>query len=107
MAGFAFKLCFESMVLCLQGVPFRETHHISGAAVKLAEDRGVALSDLSPADLQQYCDPRFEDDVTAVWSFESSAAARDSEGGASERSLLEQVEKMQAYLAAEAKSIQA
>jgi hypothetical protein len=30
--------------LVRKGVPFRETHHISGAAVKLAEDRGQGLT---------------------------------------------------------------
>lgn len=47
------------------GVPFRETHHISGAAVKLAEDRGCSLSDLTVADLQGI-HPLFGDDVTQV-----------------------------------------
>jgi hypothetical protein len=36
-----------------------------------------------------------------VWDFGASADARDTEGGASKRSLLEQVEKMRTYLAAE------
>ena len=35
----------------LAGVPFRETHHLSGAAVKMAEDKGCSLSDLTHADL--------------------------------------------------------
>lgn len=39
--------------------------------------------------------------LTQVWDFSASADARDTEGGASKRSLLEQVEKMRAYLAAE------
>lgn len=43
----------------------RETHHISGAAVKLAEDRGCALSDLTVADLQGI-HPLFADDVVKV-----------------------------------------
>jgi argininosuccinate lyase len=34
-----------------------------------------------------------------VWDFSASADARDTEGGASKRSLLEQVAKMRAYLA--------
>jgi argininosuccinate lyase len=33
-------------------IPFREAHHITGAAVKLAESRGVALDQLPLADLQ-------------------------------------------------------
>ena len=47
------------------GVPFRETHHISGAAVKLAEDRGCELSALTVADLQGI-HPLFADDVELV-----------------------------------------
>lgn len=52
-------------LLLAAGVPFRETHHISGAAVKLAEDRGCQLSELSVGDLQGI-HPLFGDDVTAV-----------------------------------------
>jgi len=46
-------------------VPFRETHHISGAAVKLAEDKGCELSELTVADLAGI-NPLFTDDVTEV-----------------------------------------
>lgn len=54
------------------GVPFRETHHISGAAVKLAEDKGCELSELTVADLAGI-NPLFSDDVTEVraWSLAS------------------------------------
>ena len=47
------------------GVPFRETHHISGAAVKLAEDKGCTLFDLTVDDLQAI-HPLFKQDVTEV-----------------------------------------
>ena len=80
------------------GVPFRETHHISGAAVKLAEDRGCELSVLSVADLQGI-HPLFGDDVVDVWDFNRSAEMRDTEGGTSSRSVLEQVQKLRSYLA--------
>jgi len=79
-----------------RGVPFRETHHIAGAAVKMAEDQGFSLSDLSPAQLSTL-HPLFEDDVAAVWDFQQSAESRDSEGGTSRRSVLEQVEKLRQY----------
>ena len=84
--------------LVRKGVPFRETHHVAGAAVKLAEDKKCGLSDLSPDDLRTL-HPLFEDDVIAVWDFGASADSRDTEGGASKRSVLEQVEKMKKYLA--------
>jgi argininosuccinate lyase len=35
-----------------------------------------------------------------VWDFQRSAEMRDTEGGVSRRSVLEQVDKMRAYLAA-------
>lgn len=50
---------------CWVHVCHRETHHISGAAVKMAEDRGIPLSSLSVADLQSI-HPLFADDVVKV-----------------------------------------
>ena len=84
--------------LVRKGVPFRETHHISGAAVKLSEERGVPLSTLTLEDLKPLC-PAFEPDVAEVWSYEKSAESRDTEGGTSRRSVLEQCQKLRAYLA--------
>lgn len=66
----------------------------------MAEDRSCELSELSAADLKAI-HPLFDDDVSEVWSFERSARMRDTEGGASERSLLEQVAKMREYLTQE------
>lgn len=51
-----------------RGVPFRDTHHMSGQAVSLAEQRGVSLTDLTKDDLLPIND-KFEDDVTQVWDF--------------------------------------
>ena len=61
-------------------IPFRQAHHITGAAVKLAESRGVALDALSLADLQAI-DGRITEAVFAALSVEASVAARASHGG--------------------------
>ena len=61
-------------------VPFREAHHITGAAVKLAESRNMALDALSLADLQAI-DPRIDERVFAALSVDASVAARASYGG--------------------------
>jgi argininosuccinate lyase len=61
-------------------IPFREAHHITGAAVKLAESRGVALDALPLADLQAI-DARIDARVFAALSVEASVAARASHGG--------------------------
>ena len=62
------------------GLPFREAHHVTGAAVKLAEQRGLALDQLSLADLQAI-DPRIGEGVFRALSVEASVAARASHGG--------------------------
>ena len=51
-----------SEYLVRKGVPFRETHHISGRAVQMAEERGCALTDLTLADLKTL-HPLFTEDV--------------------------------------------
>jgi argininosuccinate lyase len=66
----------------------------------MAEDRGCALSALTPADLRTI-HPLFADDVSEVWDFAASAERRDTEGGASKRSVLEQCGKLKAFLESE------
>ncbi|PEQ12994.1 argininosuccinate lyase [Novosphingobium sp. PC22D] len=61
-------------------IPFREAHHITGAAVKLAEERGVALDRL-PLDDLKAIDSRIDERVFSALSVEASVAARNSHGG--------------------------
>ncbi|MFB0610870.1 argininosuccinate lyase [Aurantiacibacter poecillastricola] len=61
-------------------IPFREAHHITGAAVKLAESKGAALGALSLEELQQI-DARIDERVFNALSVEASVAARKSHGG--------------------------
>jgi argininosuccinate lyase len=83
----------------LQGVPFRETHHISGAAVKMAEDRSEPLSSLTPADLRTL-HPAFDDDVAELWNYETSVERKNAAGGTAKSSVLAQIERVRGYLAA-------
>jgi argininosuccinate lyase len=62
------------------GVPFREAHHVTGAAVKLAEEKGIALDALSLAELQAI-DGRIGEGVFAALSVDASVASRSSHGG--------------------------
>ena len=61
-------------------IPFREAHHITGAAVRLAESRGVALDALSLDELAAI-DSRIDERVFAALSVDASVAARASYGG--------------------------
>lgn len=84
--------------LVRKGIPFRETHHVSGSAVRLSEERKCSLSDLTVKDLQSL-HPAFEDDVLKVWSFDESVERRDATGGTSKRAVLEQCDRLEASLA--------
>jgi len=57
--------------LVRKGVPFRETHHISGRVVALAEKGGIAMDKLSFKQLQGV-DERFEEDVESCFDYERS-----------------------------------
>ncbi|RKP33306.1 argininosuccinate lyase [Dimargaris cristalligena] len=84
--------------LVRKGVPFRETHHISGAAVRMAEERQVPLSSLTVADLQTL-HTSFADDVSAVWDYERSIDNRSSIGGTSRKTVEAQIAALQKWLA--------
>lgn len=83
--------------LVRKGVPFRDTHHISGAAVKLAESRGVGIDALSVGDLQGL-NERFEEDVLKIWSYEESVERRRAVGGTAKECVLAQVEEVKKIL---------
>ncbi len=84
--------------LVRKGVPFRETHHVAGAAVRMAEMQAIPLSELTLEDLQTLHDA-FTEDVMNVWNFEQSVDQRDAAGGTSRRAVLEQVTLLRDWLA--------
>ncbi|MFN4038039.1 MAG: argininosuccinate lyase [Erythrobacter sp.] len=79
------------------GIPFREAHHITGAAVKLAESKGIALDALELAELQAI-DHRIDERVFAALSVDASVAARASYGGTASAQVLHQVARARAAL---------
>lgn len=81
--------------LVRKGIPFRETHHISGSAVKMAEDRHCELTDLTLDDLRTL-HPAFDTDIALVWDMEQSVERRNAIGGTSRRAVLEQVTRLEA-----------
>jgi len=83
--------------LVRKGVPFRETHHVAGAAVRMAEMQAIPLSELTVEDLLSL-HHAFEDDVRDVWDFEKSVDTRDAAGGTSRRAVLEQIDELRAWL---------
>ena len=64
--------------LVRKGVPFRETHHISGQVVALAESKNIPMDQLSHADLQSV-DKRLGSDF--IFDYEKSVEMRTVKGG--------------------------
>lgn len=83
--------------LVKQGVPFRETHGIVGRLVRLAEEEGIPLNELSIETMQNE-HVAFEKDVAEVFDWEGSTELRDTIGGTSLRAIQEQLEEVSAQL---------
>ena len=78
--GFATATDLADWLVREADVPFREAHHITGRAVKLAEEQGCGLADL-PLDALQAIDSRITDGVYGVLTVDASVASRISHGG--------------------------
>jgi argininosuccinate lyase len=71
-------------------VPFREAHHITGSAVKAAEERGCELADL-PLEVLRAIDVRIDSRVFDVLSVSASVRSRTSYGGTAPERVREQI----------------
>jgi argininosuccinate lyase len=78
--GYATATDLADWLVRQANIPFREAHHITGAAVKLAESKGVALDQLSLDELKAI-DARIDEGVFPALSVEASVASRASHGG--------------------------
>ncbi len=83
--------------LVKKGMPFRQAHHVSGRAVRLAGERGVKLSQLPLADLRELSD-LFDSDTSAVFDFDASVARRRAIGGTAPDAVREQIEEARRLL---------
>ena len=99
-AGYATATDLADWLVRDGGLPFREAHHVTGAAVRLAEQRGVALDALPLAELQAI-DERIDERVYAALSVEASVAARASDGGTAPEQVRRRVAEGRAALGLE------
>jgi len=84
--------------LVRKGVPFRETHHISGRAVALAESRKCQLNELTLQDFQTL-NGKFTNDIHDVFDFEASVERRSAIGGPSRKMIQRQISSLRTGLA--------
>jgi argininosuccinate lyase len=78
-------------------LPFRQAHHVTGAAVKRAEQLGVDLAQLPLEELQRI-EPDVDERVYTVLSARASAQSRTSYGGTAPEQVLNQVARWRGRL---------
>ncbi|MFV2198145.1 argininosuccinate lyase [Nocardiopsis sp. LOL_012] len=81
--------------LVRERVPFREAHEIAGACVRVCEERGIDLPDLSDDDfaaVSEYLTPK----VREVLTVPGSLASRSGKGGTAPVRVAEQLERLRA-----------
>ncbi|MGF1452039.1 MAG: argininosuccinate lyase, partial [Opitutales bacterium] len=83
--------------LVLRGVPFRDAHHVIGALVGLAEERGSALPELSDADVAKICD-KLGPDWREVFDVSRALAARERPGMPGPKTTRERIDAWRACL---------
>ncbi|ATG51498.1 argininosuccinate lyase [Brachybacterium vulturis] len=85
--------------LVRRGVPFRSAHEISGACVKVAEEQGKELWDLTDEELTSVSE-HLDGSVRSVLSVDGSIASRDAKGGTAPVRVAEQEDAADAAAAA-------
>ncbi|MEO1985455.1 MAG: argininosuccinate lyase [Martelella sp.] len=79
-SGFSTATDLADWLVREAGLPFRDAHHATGAAVALAEKKGCDLAELSLAELQGI-NPAITAGIFDVLTVEASVASRKSFGG--------------------------
>jgi argininosuccinate lyase len=83
--------------LVRKGIPFRESHHLVGQAVRRSEELGLSLRELG-LDEYQEIHPGFGADLHGSLDFHRSVEARSVEGGTAPAAVRVQLERARALL---------
>jgi argininosuccinate lyase len=83
--------------LAAKGVPFREAHHITGAAVAYAEKKGLGLEDMELSELKQFSED-IEGDIFGVLDYAAAIERRTSPGGTGPDSVTAQIGGLKEWL---------
>ena len=78
-------------------IPFREAHHITGRIVKIAENKGCELNELSLMQMQEVC-PQINNQIFEILEVEKSINSRDSFGGTSKIRVSEAINEAKDFL---------
>ena len=97
-AGFATATDLADWLVRVLRLPFRDAHHATGQLVAMAEEKGMDLSGLSLAEMQQV-EPRITDTVFSVLTIDASIASRTSFGGTTPANVAREAKRWQEKLA--------
>ncbi|PWF88912.1 argininosuccinate lyase [Kocuria rosea] len=84
--------------LVRQGVPFRDAHEVAGDAVRVCEQRGIELWDLSDEDFAAISD-RLTPGVREVLTVAGSLASRSAQGGTAPSAVAAQIGELERQVA--------
>ena len=96
-SGFSTATDLADWLVRVLDLPFREAHHVTGSLVKMAEDRGCDLPDLSLADMQGV-HAGITEGVFDVLGVHNSVNSRVSYGGTAPMRVREQVARWRVVL---------
>ncbi|MEM7569455.1 MAG: argininosuccinate lyase [Pseudomonadota bacterium] len=96
-AGFSTATDLADWLVQALGMPFRQAHHVTGALVKLAEDAGCGLEDLSLDQLQSV-HAEITADVFERLGVDKSVASRTSHGGTAPSAVRDQIAAARAVM---------
>jgi argininosuccinate lyase len=97
-AGFSTATDLADWLVRRLGLPFREAHHVTGALVRMAEDRGIDLPELE-IEAMRSVHPGITPEVYEVLGVDNSVASRASYGGTSPVQVRAQVRRWREALA--------
>ncbi|WP_296600717.1 argininosuccinate lyase [Phenylobacterium sp.] len=97
-AGFSTATDLADWLVRELNLPFRDAHHVTGAAVKKAEELGVGLPELPLSELQAL-DGRITSAIYDVLTPEASVASRKSYGGTAPDQVRAQIKRWKEALA--------
>ena len=84
--------------LAAKGIPFREAHHITGAVVAHAEEKGVGLEDLDISEFKRFSE-EIDEDVFGILDYATAIKRRTSPGGTGPDSVARQIDALKEWLA--------
>jgi len=89
-SGFSTATDLADWLVRALNMPFRDAHHVTGALVKMAEDQGCDLHELTLAQMQSV-EAEITEAVYEVLGVENSVASRQSYGGTAPKQVAAQI----------------